>query len=115
MSGRIAKIEREGKVAVLHAGKAGYNWYTFNGMSEMLFDPRLIVMVEAHIETGDDSIIPRMYKYCMETYGEDEELNFSALPYLEIEWVPKGKYFYIDDRNGQERVVTTYKASWLQA
>lgn len=105
----ISRIVRDGKVAVLHS--KGYSgWYTMHGIPELLFDPKLVEMVETvHADCSDISY--DIEDYCAANYPEfTEAVSWFGRDFkLAIEWVPVGTLFRIEheqfDYTGQEAVV----------
>ena len=104
----MTRIVRDGKVAVLYSLSTS-GWYTAHGISELLFDPKLVEIVEtAHQEYYDcgwDIIdyCEANYPYFTMAFLDSVERGDSL--HLAIEWVPVGALFRIEQYDGQEEVV----------
>jgi len=103
------KVIRDGKVAVLVSRGFGAGWSSWTDEVEtVLFHPKLVQMVEEkrHNEITEEWMekelgIPDFY-----TGGIDG---------LEIEWVPVGTKFVIDEYDGAELLRTIDDYNWITA
>ena len=100
------KLERDGKVAVIYHPRYGAGWYSWHGVDELLFDPVVAQMVEA--DADSENIIAyceKAYPAALHLFAED----------LEIEWIPIGSEFIIDEYDGSETIRLKDEFSWLVA
>lgn len=105
---QVEKVIRDGKVAVLYSPGYGAGWSSWcrGDVPEefAIFDKSL---VEA-VERGDDA----------GKVGLMLTEKFGSAPYMggwsdvEIEWLPVGTQFRIDEYDGSESVVTVEKLSF---
>lgn len=95
----MEKVIRDGKVAVLVSPGFGAGWYSWNSHKELLFHPKLIEMVEAkrNAEIDEDWIKENLGLEHVYTGGAGD---------LEIQWVPQGTAFKIDEYDGSESLET---------
>lgn len=105
MTENIEKVIRDGKVAVVYSPGFGAGWSTWTtGLSP--FNPKVVEMVEK----GEQNKITD--DWCKENIGLD--VYCGGVEDLEIEWLPIGTDFYIDECDGSESIVTSdyfvYKA-----
>jgi len=99
------KLIRDGKVAVLVSPGYGAGWYTWHGNEELLYDPSIV----AWIEQGD---LDKINTYLELKYPNDTSLGLSD---LEVNWVPAGARFRIDEYDGAESLVLETNEHWLTA
>lgn len=90
------KVVRDGKVAVLYSPGYGAGWYSWHDQKNLLFDPNIVKMVE-------DNEKERIPEYIKDLYG-DEYICILGARDLQIEWVPIGTAFEIDEYDGAESV-----------
>ena len=99
------KLIRDGKVAVLYSPKYGAGWSTWNSDIELLFDPAIVKMVEKkqfdELETFLTLKYPNIY--------------LGGLEDLEIEWLPVGTEFRIEEHDGAESIVLKESQEWITA
>ena len=99
------RVIRDGKVAVIFSPGYGAGWYTWNPIDALLFDPSIVQWVEN---------------------GEQDKIkNYMALKYpgvytggldtLEIEWIPEGTEFVIDEYDGSETIRYKDRERWITA
>jgi len=103
----MEKVVRDGMVAVLVSPGYGAGWYSWHGITELLFDPIIVDMVQTDRR---DDITP----YVKEKYPEEDPYCDGALN-LVIKWVPVGAQFRIDEYDGAESVILASKEKWLTA
>jgi hypothetical protein len=104
------KVIRDGKVAVLIAPGWGAGWYTWNGIEEMLFDPKIVAMIE---NPDDDEDSDTIVEYCKVRYGN--ECYLGGVDDLMIVWVPEGKKFIVREHDGAEFIEFQEDFRWLTA
>jgi len=92
----IHKVFRDEKVAVLYSPNYGTGWYTAHKNEELLFDYKLVEMVEA--KKGYNEIVA----YCIEKYGRN--INLGGAFDLQIAWLPIGSEFTIQNHDGFETI-----------
>ena len=85
----VPKVERDGKVAVIVSPGHGAGWSTWADKAEVaLFAPDVVAWIEAGKPGGVDAF---------EGYGYT-----GGLDQAEVEWVPKGSRFIINEYDGSE-------------
>jgi len=100
------KVIREGKVAVLYSPGYGAGWYSWNKKyPECLFDPNIVAMVEA----GQHDQIEA---YCKTAHPD---LYCGGAKKLQIEWIPVGTKFRMDEYDGYEAIECEQGTDWLVA
>jgi len=99
------KLIRDGKVAVLVSPGYGAGWYTWHRNEELLYDPSIVEW----IEQGD---LDKINTYLELKYPNDTSLGLSD---LEVNWVPTGARFRIDEYDGAETLVLESQEKWLTA
>jgi hypothetical protein len=105
----MKKYIREGKVAVLYSPGWGAGWSTWNSVSAgdaLIFDPEVVEMLFAGVE--DDEII----EYCERQYPDG---YFGGVRDLEVEWVPVGTQFKIEEYDGNESILYKENTGWITA
>lgn len=91
----VEKVERDGKVAVLVSPGFGAGWSTWADHGEAaLFAPDVVAWVEAGKPPDQD--VEQLFA----KYG-----YLGGLRDVEIEWVPKGSRFRIDEYDGSETLI----------
>ncbi len=94
------KVIRDGKVAVLYSPGFGAGWYSWNtNVPQCLFSPEIVALVESN---QADTITG---EFCEELFGVDYFCALGA-DQLEIEWLPSGTHFDIDEYDGSESIRT---------
>ena len=111
MNNNIEKVIRDGKVAVLVSGGYGAGWSTWfsgNRKEVLLFHPKIVEMVEGGRKNEIKS-----------TWIEQElglkDVYTGGTDGLEIEWVPVGTKFVIDEYDGAETLITIDEMNWMTA
>ena len=92
---KVEKLIRDGKVGVIISCGFGGGWYR-EEYPELIFNPKLIEMVEKNIE-----ITP---KFILDNFGI--EINRIPNRDLCVDWVDKGVKFMINEYDGQESILT---------
>ena len=104
----VERVKRNGSVTVLYSPGFGAGWSTWADDDEkeaMLFHPRLIAWVEGGKREPIDDVLR-------------EVLPGGDIPYsggagdLEIEWLPEGEAFEIDEYDGSESVTCRGRVDW---
>ena len=95
-----------GLVAVLYSPGFGAGWYTWHNVAELLFDPKVVDMV---LDNTSDATIEL---YCKTVYGDH---YYAGSCDLEVEWIPQGVEFVIDEYDGAETVIYKDKVTWVTA
>lgn len=102
----MEKVIRDGKVAVLYSPGYGAGWSTWcynNDLIEtLLFHPLIVEKVESGLEQEITS------EWLAKQFGEDfEDVYCGGADQLEIEWLPEGTAFRIEEYDGFETVIST--------
>jgi hypothetical protein len=98
----MEKIVRDGKVAVAVSGGYGAGWSTWNDINPM--DARLNQLFL-------DGKVDEVVRICYE-----ENLGYAGgAENVEIEWVPVGTRFVIEEYDGSESLMTIDDFGWMNA
>jgi len=103
----MRKQLRNGKIAVIHTNKHGGGWYSWHNITELLFDPTLVEMIERDADA--DEII----EYCQTAYDPDG--YYDSADSLTVTYVDTSDSFYIDEYDGCETVVLKSTFKWISA
>jgi hypothetical protein len=100
------KLSEDGKVAVLYSPGFGAGWYTWNyDTPEILFDPAIVKLVEnkkwAELDTYVTLKYPEIYK--------------GGMTDLEVEWIPEGTLFKVNEYDGSESIELKENDHWMVA
>jgi hypothetical protein len=100
------KLSEDGKVAVLYSPGFGAGWYTWNyDTPEILFDPAIVKLVEnkkwAELDTYVTLKYPEIYK--------------GGMTDLEVEWIPEGTLFKVNEYDGSESIEYKENDHWMVA
>jgi hypothetical protein len=100
------KLIEDGKVAVLYSPGFGAGWYTWNyDTPEILFDPAIVKFVEnkkwAELDTYVTLKYPEIYK--------------GGMTDLEVEWIPEGTLFKVNEYDGSESIEYKENDHWMVA
>jgi hypothetical protein len=101
----IHKVIRDGKVAVLYSPNYGCGWYTAHKNEQLLFDYKVVEMVESQQNYLN------IVSYCIETYGKG--INVGGAFDLQIEWIPVGSEFIIQNHDGFETIIMKDKIQFI--
>ncbi len=95
----MEKVIRDGKVAVLVSHGYGAGWYSWHGIEELLFHPKLVEMVEKGKAYSIDNqwIRKNLGSWDVSADGADD---------LVIYWLPVGTAFKIVEFDGNESLFT---------
>jgi hypothetical protein len=101
------KTIKDGRVAVLYSPGYGAGWSTWNpDYPEMVFDPGLVDLV---LEGDKEKILAYV------TLRWPGTVVRSGIDDLEVEWVPEGVEFVIEEYDGSETIVFKNEVKWIQA
>lgn len=110
----MEKVIRDGKVAVLYSPGWGAGWYSWHKMEELLYHPKLVELVEnnQHTEITEGLIVE-----LLGVIDEDDMpfISDSAIRDLDIEWIPVGNQFFVEEYDGAESIMLKENQSWLTA
>jgi hypothetical protein len=98
------KVIRDGKVAVLYSPSFGAGWSTWND-SDYMFIPEIVKLVENKEYLKIPSEMKRL-GYGGYYGGSDD---------LQIEWIPVGTKFMIDEYDGYESIRYGTENYWKEA
>ena len=100
------KLIRNGRVAVLYSPDHGAGWFSWNTRyPEILFDPALVELVEQ--EKWDELQAFVTLKY--------PDIYAGGLRDLQIEWIPEGTQFIVNEYDGNESIQTRDSTDWHTA
>lgn len=102
------KVIRDGRVAVLYSPGYGAGWSTWAGTEireDILFDPGAVELVEQ--EKWDELEVYITLKY--------PALYTGGLRDLQIEWIPQGEQFIVDEYDGNESIRRRDTTDWYIA
>jgi len=107
----MRKIEKDGKVAVLHSLGFGAGWYTWNTRyPQMLYDPLIVEWVLAG--KPNNHLLVAVNEHISTEYPGAYTGGMSD---LEVEWLPVATRFRINEYDGSERVVFFNTEDWHTA
>jgi hypothetical protein len=101
----MERVIRDGKVAVLYSPGYGAGWYTAHYIEELVFDPSIVQWLE--IEEHD-----KIKHYVTLKYPN---AYLGGLDALEIDWIPVGTEFVIDEYDGSETFRFKEQERWITA
>jgi hypothetical protein len=101
----MQKLIRDDKVAVLVSPGYGAGWYTWHDIEELIFDPSVVEWVERQELDKIQAYMELRYPdaYC------------GGLEDLEVNWVPAGERFRIEEYDGAESLVLESEQRWMTA
>ena len=100
------KLVRDGRVAVLISPGHGAGWSTWNSESEeILFDPAIVEFVE-HNKWKELEV------YATLRYPD---IYLGGMRDLQIEWLPEGTEFVIEEYDGAETLRYRDEVVWHRA
>jgi hypothetical protein len=104
----MKKLVRDGRVAVLVRSRHGGGWYSWHRIEELLYDPTVVEWLEQGKITSIQSYLALKY--------QDEYISGQLdLDGLEVQWVPAGVRFRINEYDGTENIVLESQERWLTA
>ena len=103
----VQKLIRDGKVAVLISGGFGAGWFTWNSeYPEMLFDPEIAKMLEdKEPKSAIEKVAAKKYPKAF----------LGGLRDLDIQWIPVGTLFKVDEYDGSESIESRDSTDWMVA
>ena len=97
------KYIKDGKVAVAYSPGFGAGWATWNydePIETLIFHPDIINMILSNKQSEIDN------DWLVEHFGEEfKDVYCGGASNLDIEWVPVGTQFRIDEYDGSESVI----------
>ena len=101
----MQKLIRDNKVAVLVSPGYGAGWYSWHDIEELIFDPSVVEWVERQELDKIQAYMELKYPdaYC------------GGLEELEVNWVPVGERFRIEEYDGAESLVLESEQRWMTA
>ena len=100
------KLIKDGMVAVLYSPGFGAGWYSWNyECPEILFDPAIVKFVEN--EKFDELATYVTLKY--------PDIYTGGMKDLEVEWMPVGTEFKINEYDGAESIEYKENDHWMVA
>lgn len=109
------KVVRDGRVAVIISQSYGLGWYSHYKIDDLLYDPKIVRMLENPDENEDFGSI---MQYCSEKYQlkQDNPNHWGGrIIDLGITWVPEGAEFIVHDYDGLEEVWIKDRLNWKTA
>lgn len=108
----MEKVIRDGKVAVLYSPGYGAGWSTwcYNSalIETLLFHPLIVEKVESGLEREITT------EWLVQQFGRDfEDVYCGGVGDLEIEWLPEGTAFRIEEYDGFETVITNQQLYYI--
>jgi len=102
------RVVRDGQVAVLYSPGYGAGWSTWASTEirqDVLFDPGAVELVEQ--EKWDELEVYIRLKY--------PDMFCGGLRDLQIEWLPEGTQFIVNDYDGNESIQKRDSVDWITA
>jgi len=101
----MEKVIKDGKVAVLVSHGYGGGFHTRGAPIEAIFDPILVDLIE-------NFKIQEAIDYVLKTYPDAYE---GGVKDLDIEWIPEGAKFIINEYDGSESIQLMDDTNWITA
>lgn len=107
------KVLRDGYVAVLYSPGFGAGWYTWDHEygEVLLYDP-WIVDILINEEYFHEDKVERILAYCALKYPN---LYTGGVKDLQVEWIPVGTAFRVNDYDGNESIEYRDMTDWTIA
>lgn len=102
----MEKVIKDGMVAVLYSPCHGAGWYSWHSVEELLYDPVVVDMVLREVDPEE------IVEYCEQKYGQK---YYGGVDDLEVEWIPVGRRFIIQEYDGSESIMLENEVQWLTA
>jgi hypothetical protein len=100
------KLIKDGYVAVLYSPGFGAGWYSWNyECPEILFDPAIVKLVE-------EKKFGELATYVSLKYPD---IYTGGMKDLEVEWMPIGTEFKINEYDGAESIEYKESDNWIVA
>jgi hypothetical protein len=103
----MQKKIKDGMVAVLFSPYHGAGWYSWHGNEELLYDPKVVDMVEEKTSAQTIEL------YCNEVYGD--KAYYGGADDLVVRWIPVGTHFRIHEYDGAETLEIREEMDWMVA
>lgn len=102
------KVVVNGQVAVLVSKDFGAGWSTWNNQyPEIVFDPFIVNQL-----LKDPKDLEKIQAYVSIKYPD---AYTGGIDTVDIEWVPEGELFRVEEYDGRERVITMQTRGWIKA
>jgi hypothetical protein len=98
---------KDGKVAILYSPRHGAGWYSWHRVEELLYDPKVVDMVEAKTSARTIEL------YCEEVYDNKGHYYYGGAYQLEVRWLPIGTQFRIQEYDGAETIEINSEVNWF--
>ena len=102
----MEKVIKNGKVAILYSPGYGAGWSSWSEDETKLYNPKFVEAIEQG-KTGVELVELADIEY-------PDAYNGGAKD-LEIEWIPIGTPFTIDEYDGSESIVYDHNVKWIVA
>ena len=102
---KMEKVIKDGKVAVLVSYGYGAGFYTWGAPLNAIFDPKLVELIE-------NQKLQEAIDYTQITYPG---VYTGGISDLEIEWIPEGAKFVINEYDGAESLQLMDEMNWITA
>ena len=117
--GEFRAIE-DGRVAVLYSPSYGSGWYTAHYVKELLFDPVIVekILRESSRPPWESVSLEaqqEIVEYCQRKYPDVNAALLLGVDSLQVEWLPVGAEFRVDEYDGNETVVMKSQYEWIIA
>lgn len=108
----MKKLIKDGKVAVIYSPEYGGGWSTCNEehAEELLFNHELAMLI---VDGKHHNLTGKEVKKILNL--EDEYVYLGALGDLEVEWLPVGTRFRVDEYDGREQIILYCKNAYKVA
>lgn len=108
----MKKVIRDGKVAVLVSPDYGAGWYSWHGMEELVYHPKIVELVLNHQQK---EITKGFIAELLGIIDEDDMPHLGGAQNLVVKWLPVGTEFIIDEYDGAESITLKETLQWLTA
>ena len=102
----MEKLIKDGMVAVLYSPGHGAGWYSWHGIEALVYDPVVVDMVLREVDPEE------IVEYCEQKYGQK---YYGGVDDLQVEWIPVGRRFIINEYDGFESIIMENEVMWLIA
>ena len=108
----MEKVIRDGNVAVLYSPGYGAGWSTWCCNSALIETLLFHPLIVEKVESGHENEITT--DWLVQQFGEEfKDVYCGGAGKLEIEWLPKGTAFRIDEYDGAETVITKQQLYYI--
>ena len=109
---KMEKVIRDGKIAVLYSPDFGAGWYSWHGIEELIYHPKIVELVE---NNQREEITEAFIAELLGIIDEHDMPHISGAEDLTIKWLPVGTEFIIDEYDGSESITLKETQQWLTA